>query len=414
MKKELAQLLNISLLLISSTMAYSQVTIGSDTPPEAGAILQLKDDGTYSNGVTAKKGLGLPRVALQDLKKLKMGPTAPDLTATGADAHTGLLVYNVSICAPDPVPLGLYVWNGTEWEYVGATSPDVAFFDDNRPQKLGTQTYPYRTFGAAGTWMLENMRYIPNDNSITLNLNTQSNSTNKYYLYPRQETVETIPSTWDKAQGLLYTYSAATLGAQDNIDMKDSQHVRNTTDSPEANEIEYTGPLGTAPNKYVEGVCPPGWHIPSFREWNVLEREIYNNPQKYSYYTETDTKDITKWNPASWDSDWNKISNGSLGSSGNSGHALAMLSACPLPNELTPTEGKSLPTKQGGFDVLLVGYGGGTYINTKGYGSMAYLWSSSMGSSNAAYARFFYKGRPQITMGSYVKYSYLSVRCKKN
>lgn len=262
--------------------------------------------------------------------------------------------------------------------------------------------------------MLENMRYIPNDNSITLNLNTQSNSTNKYYLYPRQETVETIPSTWDKAQGLLYTYSAATLGAQDNIDMKDSQHVRNTTDSPEANEIEYTGPLGTAPNKYVEGVCPPGWHIPSFREWNVLEREIYNNPQKYSYYTETDTKDITKWNPAYWDSDWNKISNGSLGSSGNSGYALAMLSARPLPNELTPTEGKSLPTKQGGFDVLLVGYGGGTYINTKGYGSMAYLWSSSMGSSNAAYARFFYKGRPQITMGSYVKYSYLSVRCKKN
>lgn len=390
-------------------MTYAQITIGSYTPSESGAILQLKDDGTYSNGENAKKGLGMPKVELQDLNKLKMGPTATDLTATGADAHIGLLVYNVNSCAPTPVPQGLYVWSGTKWEFIGEKiSPDVSYFEDNRPQKLGAQTYPYRTFGAAGTWMLENMRYLPNDNSITLNLGDK-NPNSKYYAYPNQTAIETIPSTWYEAQGLLYTHSAATLSTLDNINS--DQGVKNTTSSPGALEIEHTGLVGTAPHKYVEGICPPGWHIPSDREWNTLEEEIYNNAQKYSYYTETDTKDISKWNPSLWDSTWNNLYNVKRGSSGNSGHAQAMKSPCQVPGATTSTGGKSLPSELGGFDAVYVGFIGTG--NPMAYGKGIYLWASSLLSDTGDYARYL-EYKPTVFETAYWKYYLLSVRCKKN
>lgn len=336
-----------------------------------------------------------------------MGPEAPDLTATGADAHTGLLVYNVNQCIPDKNPIGLYVWDGTKWEFVGddSPSPEVSYFEDTRPQALGTQTYPYRTFGAAGTWMLENMRYLPTDGSIKQSLG-DTNKTSKYYAYPNQKTVNTIPTTWSKAQGLLYTYSAATLGTQDTAGV--NQGVQNTTSTPGANEVENTGPLGIAPNKYVQGICPPGWRIPSDRDINLLEEELYNNALQYSSYP-----DKSGWTPNTWNSAWNSAWNSLIGFRPGNGHVFVITSYCPVSGSSNPTYGKSLPRRKGGFDLMPVGtaWNGASSI----YGTHSELWSASVNGTDSAFARELrINNNPQINRKVMFQYIMLSVRCKKN
>lgn len=102
----------ISLALVPSAI-FSQITIGSAKTPNVGALLDLKQyESTSSGGETAEKGVLLPRVELQDLAKLQMGATSPDLTNEAAK-HLGLLVYNVTdngeICP------GLYVWDSAKW-----------------------------------------------------------------------------------------------------------------------------------------------------------------------------------------------------------------------------------------------------------------------------------------------------------
>jgi uncharacterized protein (TIGR02145 family) len=32
----------------------------------------------------------------------------------------------------------------------------------------------------------------------------------------------------------------------------------------------------------VQGICPEGWHIPSTREWKLLENFVYNASRKYA------------------------------------------------------------------------------------------------------------------------------------
>lgn len=94
-----------------------QVTIGSPEKPNAGALLDLKEN---SSGISSR-GLGLPRVKLEELKSLK--PTVPThVTNTIDNEHVGLLVYHVSgesipECAV--IPDGIYVWSGTEWQGLG-------------------------------------------------------------------------------------------------------------------------------------------------------------------------------------------------------------------------------------------------------------------------------------------------------
>lgn len=102
---------------------FSQVTIGHETAPEKGALLQLKDQVQSTvGGITSEKGgLLLPRVHLNQKDELYPFFTAgaPDYIGqarTDAQAnHTGLIVYNLNI---DPIAgfeAGIYEWNGAKW-----------------------------------------------------------------------------------------------------------------------------------------------------------------------------------------------------------------------------------------------------------------------------------------------------------
>lgn len=98
-------------MLFVAGQTKSQVTFGSTEKTEDGALLQLKNiDNVTDGSANATKGLGLPRVALTDLKKLE--PCAK--TSTEASSHVGLMVFNTT---PEICP-GVFVWDGEKWEKV--------------------------------------------------------------------------------------------------------------------------------------------------------------------------------------------------------------------------------------------------------------------------------------------------------
>ncbi|NDV79594.1 leucine-rich repeat domain-containing protein [Dysgonomonas sp. 511] len=114
MKLKLTFILTFILLSVASMQA--QTTIGSDSKPEEGALLQLQH-------TSNTKGMMLPRV-----KILKITATGGDLRETvddanaipgdpwDLDAHKGLMVY----CMEPPLcySQGVYVWMGDRWEGV--------------------------------------------------------------------------------------------------------------------------------------------------------------------------------------------------------------------------------------------------------------------------------------------------------
>ncbi|MFT4222594.1 FISUMP domain-containing protein [Dysgonomonas sp.] len=104
----------LTLFAALCTTAYGQVTIGSNNPPNNGALLDLNDQKPdATDNTTAKKGMMLPRVELSDLNKLY--PMFNSGYAAGEDKiHTGLTVYNLKQC-DGKFARGVYTWTGTEW-----------------------------------------------------------------------------------------------------------------------------------------------------------------------------------------------------------------------------------------------------------------------------------------------------------
>ncbi|MBK5722431.1 hypothetical protein JGH11_16260 [Dysgonomonas sp. Marseille-P4677] len=385
------------LILIFSNFIFfslkAQVTIGSDEPPLNGALLDLKEIGT------TKKGLNLPRVILTSLI-IPSGETSLSTTISGAtgawekDNHIGLLVYHVGkydACDSQSFPQGLYVWDGNKWQYIGQKPPratEVEEFTDSRDG----QVYLYRNFGTAGDWMLENMRYI--DASFTAGTGSDD-LTGRHYAYPKvntdPSTPGTIPSSWRLEQGLLYSYSAATLGEQ----------AEETVDQGQ-------GEADEGPSIPIQGICPQGWHIPSDREWNDLEREIYNNAETYSQYTSANG---LPFNPTTWDNIWETTDN-PRGSDSSEGHGKAMLSTCPPVNSpYGITEGKSLTIEQGGFNALLTG----TITDELdfAYGQGAVFYTSSV-QEERAWIRYLYRQGSAVVRGTYPRNALFSIRCKRN
>lgn len=108
MKQLLIQAMLIIAFFTSSLQA--QVTIGSNVQPNAGALLDLKQN---TDG-TSTKGLALPRVELSDISRLQIG-TAPELSGEEREKHIGLLVYNTKEDLPRCLSSGIYSWNGEQW-----------------------------------------------------------------------------------------------------------------------------------------------------------------------------------------------------------------------------------------------------------------------------------------------------------
>jgi len=405
------------------TSLHGQVTIGSGYEPVRGALLDLKT----SEGISTK-GLGLPRVKLIKIADADISKTIGGVTANAYPGdHTGLVVYNVAnvmddVCKGDVFYPGVYVWNGSKWVSLTKTEPGTKNLHVLTDYRDG-QTYLTASFGNAGEWMLENLRYNKN-----LTISTTGESDNaKSYFYPQPDAgTETDPdniATYYKRQGLLYTWAAATDG--ENTSAVDQGQVSGT--DPHANEVEKSGPHGTSPNKYVQGICPPGWHLPSDREWNRLEKEIYTSSAKYSSIPSN------SFNPSSWSPTWEYgvvAPNPAYGSwrpndnSTGNGHGTALKSPCVMfPGSVAgDPNGKSKSVSEGGFEAMLTGFAVkgkmGTYsAGTEGsYGDSANFWTSSASAESIkAWRRTLVHDRIAVLRGEQAfKTWMMSVRCKKN
>lgn len=120
----------LCLALLWASGVQAQVTIGSDEQPVKGALLDIKEQATASDNVTATTGgLVLPRVKLKDTTTLEPFISKDDLdwinhaTTRIKDLHTGLTVYNLA--TTPPFRPGVYVWNGRQWTPANAISFDA-------------------------------------------------------------------------------------------------------------------------------------------------------------------------------------------------------------------------------------------------------------------------------------------------
>jgi hypothetical protein len=117
-------------LLVFNTPVKSQITIGSLSDPQGGALLDLKEKdtaGTDADMPNSNKGVLFPKVSLQAATSLEplFSVTADPQTKTSK----GMIVYNVNKNAAG-VNVGLCVWTGEEWSaLVGGGPVPRAKFD---------------------------------------------------------------------------------------------------------------------------------------------------------------------------------------------------------------------------------------------------------------------------------------------
>lgn len=133
-KNKLIHIVLFLSFLLYPTLSNAQVTIGSGESPEEGALLDLKQDVTASNfpvGVTATKGILLPRVYLEKASSLQplVKETDPDYINL-KKSHKGVIVYNVNTNPDDISGLGknggIYQWNGEKWMRLLTPRPNNA------------------------------------------------------------------------------------------------------------------------------------------------------------------------------------------------------------------------------------------------------------------------------------------------
>lgn len=224
--------------------------------------------------------------------------------------------------------------------------------------------------------MTENMRYV-DESKMARNTSKPTSRTQKAYAYPSvtlNESSTEIPVTWTENQGLLYTYSAATLGVNDNVSAEQ----------------------GNSPHTRVQGICPSGWHIPSDMEWNDLEAAIQNDMGSYSKASSN-----IKWN-----SNWNtaQLQGNNL--------AAAMVAQCNVSGVTIAHIGKGYSAYQGGFNVLLTGTS--YYVYSGAYGEESDIWASSTSGSEAAYRRSFNHLLLTVNRTGQSRTYLFGVRCKQD
>jgi len=399
----------------------AQVTIGANDSPAQGSLLDLK---TKSDG-TSSKGLLLPRVKLIKMADADISTTIDGVAANAYPGdHTGLVVYNVAplsddVCTGDLSFPGIYVWDGGKWNPLGRHGYGATGMNIITDSRDG-ETYITATFGAAGEWMIENLRY---KDGLSISKSGDGDAV-KSYFYPQPGAGSaTDPNSitgYYKRQGLLYSWPAATNG-ENAITVEQGQV---SGDTPGANEVENRGIYGTANKKYIKGICPDGWHLPSDREWNDLEEAIYNKSGDFSTIADNSFTP-TSWSPTyeyglissapgyGWRSNDNATGNG---------HGTAMKSACELPGtENGIPNGKSKSIMEGGFEALLTGYALNGKMGTHSAGTVgeyrdsAYFWTSSAATeTDKAWRRTMVHDRIGVLRGEGYKFWLMSVRCKKN
>jgi len=106
------------------TKLQSQVTIGTQSAPLKGTLLDMKENDNSAGGVTSTNGMMLPRVNLTGLTNL--APIA-DASANKLQ-YAGMEIYNVAVDDNAGLQEGLYTWDGAKWNHVqtGEQSSGVA------------------------------------------------------------------------------------------------------------------------------------------------------------------------------------------------------------------------------------------------------------------------------------------------
>jgi uncharacterized protein (TIGR02145 family) len=338
---------------------------------------------TSAKAVTVRDCSAAPTISLpatDETKITKQGVALPaDLSITAEEngtsadyqwqSSTDLLTWTLIAGAPDAATFTAPVANAgtTYYRCVVTTGCGHATSNIFTVNVCGTAIqddegnwYCTGDFGTAGTWMTMNLR---STTGLTENGNAGTDTSNKYYWYPGQDSDVSATTADDildahPEYGLSYTWAAAT-GRTD------------VTDNEENNSGQ----------TQYQGICPAGWHLPSDYEWTQLT-DLISASADGAYSTTTGTGNI----------------------------GMKMKSTTPVDGA---TNGTSNSRTANGFDALLVGdvYNGSPHD----YGTNTYFWSSSSGSSTAAWCRILGGSSTGVfRINNYGKYYMFSVRCKKD
>ncbi|MDR0682408.1 MAG: fibrobacter succinogenes major paralogous domain-containing protein [Dysgonamonadaceae bacterium] len=434
--------LALTLFVLSAASVNAQVNIGSDDDPHKGAVLDLSQ--------TENLGLLLPQVFLTNVS---------DWQLDGNTKKEGMLIYNTNDDVPNGNGKDIYVWTRNGWKPIGPVmlkrfelDKDLLFLEpggqtgtitaqnftgsDDKPFDDVTVTwsiaagdipddvsispvdntftvisgstaggsftvrataggitqdcvvtidecagvmdveghaYYAAQFGDAGCWMTQNLRSTgtlqgSTWKSITKGTNS-SNAYSSYYYFPNA-TVDTLNHP---EYGLLYTWPAANIG----------------TSAAESSDA-FSGTVSTR-----QGICPPGWHLPSYYEWLQLEEVIALSA----------ANEYSTTGPTTWETSFITTIDRFRGAHGQK------MKSTTVVNDLTPN-GTSKSRNDGGFDVLLMGsmQAGGVTA----FGSYAYFWTANSASSGIAWRFAFFRSNDGAEFMQAYKYQLRSVRCKKN
>lgn len=433
MRKNMKKI-NLFVLIIVSILSplYGQITIGSGQKPVTGALLDLKEDDITT------KGLGLPRVALTD--KNNIATDIFGVTAENADAHIGLLVYNINECVIG-IEKGLYVWVGSNWELLHGSILSATYEENSgsniwgtkvvrhqaKPKGDGTNIYEEfysADFGDAGRWMTTNLTArsfetegrtasditVPTQLSANPSISPIGNNVELHWAYPfyalNQWNLSTVLDA-DPSVGLLYSWPAATNSKTgSSAGTGDNEVARNYGEQTAAGRTILK----------IQGVCPNGWHLPSDWEWTQLEQVIIEQTPKYAKFEESIyVTDGNDYSGVIYDK--NQIT---TGVERGTTHSQAMKSPCPpILSELTSggvvaTRGKSFSKIGGGFNALLVGSKAHNTSTSISYGLSTFFWTSSSRSINDGWYRRMTSDASNIYQGNNTRGFMFSVRCKKD
>lgn len=401
-------------LIFFAQYGSAQITIGSDRAPVSGALLQLKQNENIG-GANSMKGMTLPRVALT-VKDSLIDIGITDKTYPKPE-YSGMVVYNVasgnSVCLD--LWDGIYVWVDSEWTRLSSNDPVAGFIDDvgtyqDMRDPANPEEYKYREFGNAGVWMLENMRALVTPNGIPLNSNVNAESGGWLYSIPSYvvpQTIGQVPAqpepdpnlvpTWTKAQGILYNWAAATVDVTGTLGAGGSDGLGTDTNEE-----------GSGEGARIQGICPSGWHIPSEKEWVLLENEIIKNTSKYTYtesdISKTDTLLITT-----------PVLPNNVQFRQQGTHGPAMTEYCSFIDD-PDSKGKSRRAVHGGFAAVPAGY----YTTYQGCISLESVFLTTSSQSRKG-SRWFIQSTPYgpyvghvPTWGANNNQMFYSVRCKKD
>ena len=298
--------------------------------------------------------------------------TSPHYSYTVVNVSGETMSYNLTgLSANNSYTYRSYV-NTAEGTFYGSevsfTTSAIAVANDGQPC-VGAATVAdhegniYNTVQiGAQCWTKENMRCFTSPNGY---LSAGGGDTSYSMAYYYNDTSSVIPF---EARGLLYNWAGAmdTTSSTIIIDMFEGRR----------------------------GICPLGWHVPSYDEWQTLTNYVKGQVE-YQCQCYKPTYDVSNIGKALADTNyWVRNNN----------------SGCTIGNTLSNNNAT-------GFSAVPVGYCIGSSFDYSGYN--AFLWSSTSntyvgGDYISVFCPSLYSGRTDVHLYTYNKQSGFSVRCLRD